>query len=156
MNEWKCLLELGLALQSSNADLKNMKKDVTELVRAQTVATHCATSQQQYKEGDVTAAYTTLPLASHLDGNSPDIAKLMRLVQPAYEKAEAQRKKSLSGPDLFKEKGDELYKNANFERGHRCIHQVIDGLVASGHGHDGVALKAYAIRAACYKQISQL
>jgi stress-induced-phosphoprotein 1 len=147
-------LESGLALQSSNADLKTMKKDVTELVRAQTVATHCATAQQQYKEGDVTAAYKTLQLASRLDGNSPDIAKLMRVVQPAHEKAEAHRKRSLSGPDLFKEKGDELYKNANFEEAIVVYTKCIDGLVASGRGHDGVALKAYANRAACYKQIS--
>jgi stress-induced-phosphoprotein 1 len=32
--------------------------------------------------------------------------------------------------------------------------KCIDGLVASGRGHDAVALKAYANRAACYKQIS--
>lgn len=147
-------LESGLALASSNADLKQMKKDVTELVRAQTVANHCTTAQQQYQSGDVTAAYKTLQLASRLDGNSPDIARLQKTIQPAYDKAERQRKQSLSGIELHKEKGDELYKAANFEQAIVEYTKCLDGLKASGREQDAVALKAFANRAACFKQIS--
>lgn len=147
-------LESGLAVNSSNADLKQMKKDVLELQRSELVAQYCSTAQQQHKAGDVNAAYKTLELASRLDAGSPEIAKLMKVIKPAYDQAEHHRKKKLTGPDLHKEKGDELYKNANFEAAVLEYTKCLDGLKKAGKGETESALKAYSNRAACYKQIS--
>ena len=147
-------LESGLAISSSNSDLKQMKKDVTELLRAEQVVTLCAQAKEQFDAGDVNAAYKTLEVASRSDAGSPEIAKLMAKVKPAYEQAERKRKKALSGHDLHKERGDELYKAANFEGAIVEYTKCLDGLKATGRGTSEVALKAYSNRAACYKQIS--
>ena len=46
-------LESGLAVQASNADLKNMKKDVQELQRQEQVVAYAAQAEKQYAAGDV-------------------------------------------------------------------------------------------------------
>ena len=147
-------LESGLAVQASNNDLKNMKKEVIELQRGEQVATYCAKAREQADANDIAAAYKTLELASRLDAGNPDIEKLMKQVKPKWEQMEAKRKKGLSGPDLHKEKGDELYKNANFEGAIELYTKCIDALKSSGKAQSELALKAYSNRAACYKQIS--
>lgn len=147
-------LDTGLAVNASNADLKNMKKEVNTLYRAEQVANYCATAERQYKANDIAAAYKTLDLASRLDAGNPDIKRLQNLVNPKYEAMEKQRKKNLSGPELHKEKGDDLYKNAKFEEAIAEYTKCIDALKASRKGESELALKAYANRAACYKQIS--
>lgn len=147
-------LESGLAIQSSNADLKKMKKEVTELQRAEQVSAYCQKANDQLKQNDIAGAYKTLELASRLDAGNPDIEKLMKKVRPKWEHMEKQRKARLSGPELHKEKGDELYKNANFEGAVHEYTKCLDALQKSGKGQSELALKAYSNRAACYKQIS--
>lgn len=147
-------LESGLAVQSSNVDLKNMKKEVTELQRSEQVAAYCTKAKEQLSDNDIQGAYKTLELASRLDAGNADIEKLMMQVKPKWEQMEAQRKKGLSGADLYKEKGDEQYKAANFEGAIEQYTKCIDALKASGKGQSETALKAYSNRAACYKQIS--
>jgi stress-induced-phosphoprotein 1 len=147
-------LENGLGVQSSNTDLKNMKKEVIELQRGEQVAGYCAKAQEQIKSNDIAGAYKSLELASRLDAGNADIEKLMKQVKPKWDQLEAKRKKGLSGPDLYKEKGDDMYKNANFEGAVEMYTKCIDALKASGKGQSEIALKAYSNRAACYKQIS--
>jgi stress-induced-phosphoprotein 1 len=147
-------LESGLAVQSSNADLKNMKKEVIELQRGEQVAAYCAKAQEQLSANDISAAYKSLELASRLDAGNPDIERLMKQVKPKWDQLEAKRKKGLSGPELHKEKGDDMYKNANFEGAVEMYTKCIDALKSSGKGQSELALKAYSNRAACYKQIS--
>jgi len=147
-------LESGLAVNSSNADLKQMKKDVTELQRAEQVVTYCSTASQQFNSGDVASAFKTLELASRLDAGSPEIIALMKKIKPAYELQEQKRKKSLSGPELHKEKGDTMYGTANFEGAIPEYTLCLDNLKKAGKGDSELALKAYSNRAACFKQIS--
>ena len=103
-------LESGLAIQSSNSDLKKMKKEVVELQRAEQVASYCNKADEQMQGGDIAGAYKTLELASRLDAGNSDIDRMMGKVRPKFEAAEARRKSGLSQTELFKEKGDEAYK----------------------------------------------
>jgi stress-induced-phosphoprotein 1 len=147
-------LESGLAIQSSNPDLKRMKKEVTELQRGEQVAAYCSKAQEQMQNGDIANAMKTLELASRLDAGNPDIEAMMKKVKPKWEAMEKKRKAGLSVVEQHKEKGDECYKNAQFEDAVGHYSKCIDQLVKEGKGSSDLALKAYSNRAACYKQIS--
>jgi len=147
-------LENGLGIQSSNADLKRMKKEVTELQRGEQVATYCRQADEQMQKGDIRGAMKTLELASRLDAGNPDIGKMMSKIKPKWEAMEKNRKASLSPVERFKEQGDECYKNADFEVAIGHYTKAIDQLVRDGKAGSDLALKAYSNRAACYKQIS--
>mmetsp|Transcript_5434 Transcript_5434/g.7116 ORF Transcript_5434/g.7116 Transcript_5434/m.7116 type:complete len:325 (+) Transcript_5434:153-1127(+) len=146
-------LESGLAIQASNADLKKMKKEITELARNEQVAAYCTKANEQMQNGDVGGAYKTLDLASRLDAGNPEIERMMSKVKPKWEKMEKSRRAKISGPELHKEKGDDLYKNAQFETAIEEYTKCIDGLKGAAKQSE-LALKALANRAACYKQIS--
>eukprot|EP00545_Synedropsis_sp_CCMP1620_P013973 CAMPEP_0119012608 /NCGR_PEP_ID=MMETSP1176-20130426/7059_1 /TAXON_ID=265551 /ORGANISM="Synedropsis recta cf, Strain CCMP1620" /LENGTH=323 /DNA_ID=CAMNT_0006965601 /DNA_START=26 /DNA_END=997 /DNA_ORIENTATION=+ len=147
-------LESGLGIQSSNADLKRMKKEITELQRGEQVAIHINKADEQMTNGDIAGAMKTLDLASRLDAGNPDIDRMIAKVRPKYEAMEARRKSSLSSTELHKERGDADYKNANFEGAVEHYAKCIDNLKKEGKGESELALKAYSNRAACYKQIS--
>merc|ERR1712176_329402 len=106
------------------------------------------------QNGDIPNAMKTLDLASRLDAGNPDIEAMMKKVEPKWETMERKRKAGLSAVETDKEKGDECYKNAQFEDAVPHYTKCIDQLVKEGKGSDELALKAYANRAACYKQIS--
>lgn len=103
-------LESGLSVQSSNADLKKMKKEVIELQRAEQVAGYCSQAKEQAQNGDIGGAMKTLDLASRLDAGNKDIDSLMSKLKPKWEAQEKKRKSGLSPTEKFKEKGDEMYK----------------------------------------------
>ena len=147
-------LESGLAIQSSNPDLKKMKKDIAELQRGEQVAAYCRKADEQMQSADIAGAYKTLELASRLDAGNPDIERMMAKVKPRYEKMEAQRKAGLSGAEVHKEKGDEKYKAANFEGAVEEYTKCLDDLKKEGKELSELALKAHSNRAACYKQVS--
>lgn len=147
-------LESGLAVQSSNPDLKKMKKDILEVQRGEQVASYCTKADEQMQNGDVAGAYKTLDLASRMDAGNPEIEKRMSKVKPKYEQMEARRKASLTSTELHKERGDEAYKAANFEGAIDHYTKCIDALTKGDKGQSELALKALSNRAACYKQIS--
>jgi len=147
-------LESGLAIQSTNPDLKKMKKDVTELQRAEQVASYCGKAEEQMQQGDIAGAFKTLELASRIDAGNQDIVRMMSRVKPKYEAMEAKRKRGLSNTELYKEKGDEAYKAANFEGAIGHYGKCIEALKSEGKSDSELILKAYGNRAACYKQIS--
>lgn len=147
-------LESGLAVQSTNADLKRMKKEVTELQRNEQVASYCNKAEEQMQSGEIAGAYKTLELAMRLDAGNTQLQSMMSRVKPKYEQMESKRKASLGSDALYKEKGDEAYKAAKFEEAVEHYGKCIDALRASGKADSELALKAYSNRAACYKQIS--
>ena len=108
-------LESGLAVDSTNADLKRMKKELTELQRGETVATYLRKCDEQASNGDIAGAYKTLELASRLDAGNPDIESMMKRIKPKYDRMEANRRSALSPDEVHKERGDDAYKNAQFE-----------------------------------------
>lgn len=147
-------LESGLGVQSSNPDLKRMKKEVLELQRGDQVSNYCSKAQEQMQNGDVAGAMKTLELASRLDAGNPDIEKMKKAVVPKWEAQEKKRKAKLSPVEKHKEKGDACYKNASFEEAIVHYGKCIEMLASKGQGGSDLALKAYSNRAACYKQIS--
>ena len=147
-------LESGLAVESSNDDLKKMKKEVTELQRAEQVVGYCSQAREQAQNGDLGGAMKTLDLASRLDAGNAAIETLMKKVKPKWEAQEKSRKAGLSSTEKHKEKGDELYKDAKFEDAIAEYTKCIDALKREGKAHSDIALKAYSNRAACNKQIS--
>jgi len=147
-------LESGLAVDSANADLKKMKKDLTELQRAEQVAAFCRKAEDQMQSGDIPGAFKTLELASRLDAGNPDIERMMSRVKPKFERMEAQRRSNLSADEAHKERGDDAYKNANFEGAIEHYTKCLDTLKRTGKEHSDLAMKAHSNRAACYKQIS--
>lgn len=145
-------LESGIALDSTNPDLKRLKKEVLELQRSEQVASLCSTAEAQMQKGDIAAAFKTLELARRQDAGNPDLERMMNVVKPKYEALERQRKAGLSPTEQFKEKGDELYKAANFEGAIEQYTKCIQKLGMSDQS--SLMVKARSNRAACYKQIS--
>merc|ERR1711920_736234 len=78
----------------------------------------------------------------------------MKKVKPKWDAMEKKRKAGLSSVEKHKERGDECYKDAQFENAVEHYTKCIDQLLKDGKGGSDLALKAYANRAACYKQIS--
>jgi tetratricopeptide (TPR) repeat protein len=140
-------LESGLAIQSSNPDLKRMKKEVTELQRGEQVAAYCSKAQELMQNGDIPNAMKTLDLASRLDAGNPDIEAMMKKVKPKWETMEKKRKAGLGAVEQHKEKGDECYQNAQFEEAVGHYKKCIDQLVKDGEGASDLAVKAYSNRA---------
>jgi len=147
-------LESGLAVNSSNPDLKRMKKEILELQRGEQVAAYCRQAQELLDKKDYAGAKKTIELAGRLDAGNPDVERLKKKIEPMFTKQEAQRKAGLSGPELHKEKGDELYKKAGFEDAVGEYTKCLSALEKSGQATSQLAIKAYSNRAACYKQIS--
>jgi stress-induced-phosphoprotein 1 len=147
-------LESGLAVQSSNPDLKRMKKEVTELQRGEQVAAFCNKADEMMQNGDIAGAMKQLDLASRMDAGNADIERMMAKVKPKFDAMEKKRKANLTPVARFKEKGDTSYKNANFEDAVGHYTKCLDQLQSQGKSGSDLALKAYANRAACYKQIS--
>jgi len=147
-------LESGLAIQASNPDLKKMKKEITELQRGEQVAAYCSKAEEQMQAADIPGAYKTLELASRIDAGNPDIERMMSKVKPRFEAMEKKRKAGLSATEIYKERGDEAYKNAAFEDAIGYYTQCIDALKRENKISSELAIKALSNRAACYKQIS--
>jgi len=147
-------LESGLAVQPTNPDLKKMKKDIQELLRGEQVAAYCRKAEEQMTNGDIAGAMKTLDLASRLDAGNADISRMMSKVKPKWEAMEKRRKASLSATELYKERGDEKYKNADFEGAIELYTQCLEALKREGNRNTDLRMKALSNRAACYKQIS--
>lgn len=147
-------LESGLAVQSSNPDLKRMKKEVTELQRGEQVAAYCGKAEEMMQNGDIAGAMKQLDFASRLDAGNADIDRMMSKVKPKFDAMERKRKSNLTPVEKFKERGDTSYKNANFEEAVGHYTKCLDQLQSQGKSGSDLALKAYSNRAACYKQIS--
>ena len=147
-------LESGLAVQSSNPDLKRMKKEVQELERGEKVAAFCNKADELMQNGDIAGAMKQLDLASRLDAGNADIERMMSKVKPKFEAMERKRKANMTPTEKFKEQGDTSYKNANFEEAVGHYTKCIDALQSEGKSGSDLALKAYANRAGEFCQLN--
>lgn len=143
-------LESGLAVQSSNPDLKKMKKDITELRRGEQVAGYCGKAEELMQNGDIPGAMKMLDLASRLDAGNPDVERMMKKVKPKFDKMEEKRKAGMSPTEKQKEKGDEAYKEAKFEEAIEHYSKCLSELEKKGKQGSELALKAYSNRAGMY------
>lgn len=140
-------LESGLAIDSSNADLRRMKKEVAELQRGEQVAAYCNKAEEMMQNGDIAGAMKQLEFAGRLDAGNPDIERMMGKVKPKFDAMEQKRKGSLSQVERYKEDGDQAYKNANFEGAVQHYTKCLDQLEKEGKKGSDLALKAYSNRA---------
>jgi len=154
LNQCIKTLENGLAIQSSNADLKRMKKEVTELQRGEQVAIYCGKAEEMMQNGDITGAMKQLDFASRLDAGNTDIVRMMSKVQPKYDAMERKRKATLSPVEKYKEQGDAKYKNANFEDAIEYYSKCLNQLQNESKSGSDLALKAYANRAGKFIYLS--
>lgn len=141
----------GLGIESSNADLKKMSKELDESIRMKKVDSTIATAEEQIKANDIAGAYKTIDAGLRLDSQNAALNRMMDRVRPQYERAEKQRVASLDPSERIKEDGDSKFKNADFEGAIKSYTRCLDNIRDKS---SQLALKCYANRAACYKQLS--
>lgn len=141
----------GLGIESSNADLKKMSKELDESIRMKKVDSTIATAEEQIKANDIAGAYKTIDAGLRLDSQNAALNRMMDRVRPQYERAEKQRVASLDPSERIKEDGDTKFKNADFEGAIKSYTRCLDNIRDKS---SQLALKCYANRAACYKQLS--
>eukprot|EP00588_Corethron_pennatum_P009897 CAMPEP_0194265732 /NCGR_PEP_ID=MMETSP0169-20130528/865_1 /TAXON_ID=218684 /ORGANISM="Corethron pennatum, Strain L29A3" /LENGTH=319 /DNA_ID=CAMNT_0039006257 /DNA_START=93 /DNA_END=1052 /DNA_ORIENTATION=- len=144
-------LQDGLVYDATNRDLKKMKADLVEKQRAEQVQSYLRKADEQMQSGDIAGAHKTLQLASRSGAGNSDVERMMAKIKPKYEAMERKRKAGLSGTESLKEKGDQAYKNAQFEEAITHYSKCLDAL---GEKTSPLAIKCLGNRAACYKQIS--
>jgi len=144
-------LQEGLVYDATNRDLKKMKADLIEKQRAEQVQSYLRKADEQLQSGDIAGAHKTIQQASRSGAGNSDVERMMAKIKPKYEAMERKRKAGLSGTEALKEKGDQAYKNAQFEEAITHYSKCLDAL---GEKTSPLAIKCLGNRAACYKQIS--
>jgi stress-induced-phosphoprotein 1 len=141
----------GLGIESTNADLKKMQKEIEDLQRKQKIDSVLEQAQKELSNNDAAAAFKTLEVGLRIDPNNPALSKMMDQVRPRYERLEKERVANLDPRERIKEQADKEYKDAKFEQAiktyTKCIDQISDK-------SSELAIKCYNNRAACHKQLS--
>eukprot|EP01038_Epipyxis_sp_PR26KG_P008776 gene8776-11852_t len=141
----------GLGIDSANADLKKMSREIEESQRLKKVEIAIAQAEAQLDAKDISGAYKTVDGALRIDPNNSNLTRLMDRVRPLYERAEKQRVSNLDPKEKIKEEGDKFFKDAKFEDAIRAYTRCLDSISDKS---SELALKCYNNRAACYKQLS--
>ena len=118
----------GLGIESTNADLKKMSRELEEAMRVKRVDAAIIQSEGQIKSQDIPGAYKTIDSALRLDPTNPTLNKLMNEVRPKYERIEKERKSQLDPREKLKEEGDTHFKNAHFELAIKSYTKCLDAL----------------------------
>lgn len=105
----------GLGIDSANADLKRMSREIDESIRMKKVDAAIEQAETQLSNQDAQAAYKTCDNALRLDPTNDALARLMGRIRPQYERAEKNRLAGLDKKERMKEEGDTKFKNADFE-----------------------------------------
>ena len=141
----------GLGIDSTNADLKKMSREIEEAQRLKKVDAAITQAESQVSSKDIYGAYKTIDAALRLDPTNQKLNKMMDNVRPQYEQAEKKRVANLDPKEKMKEQGDQCFKDAKFEEAIKHYTKCIDSMSdKSGE----LAIKCYNNRAACYKQLS--
>jgi len=141
----------GLGIDSASPDLKKMQRELEETLRMKKVDASIATAESQLKAGDINDAFKTVDQAQRLDPTNTKLKSLMDTIRPKYERLEKERISSLNPSEVIKEDGDKKFKNAEFEAALKSYTKCLDSITDKS---SELALKCYANRAACYKQLS--
>lgn len=116
----------GLGIDSSNADLKKMSRELEEAMRLKRVDAAIASAEAQIKAGDYNSAFKTIEGGQRLDPKNAALSRLMDRVKPHYERGEKHRIASLDPRERIKEEGDTFFKAANFEKAIHSYTRCID------------------------------
>jgi tetratricopeptide (TPR) repeat protein len=118
----------GLGIESSNADLKKMSRELEEAQRVKKVEAFISQAEAQLQSKDITSAYKTVDTALRLDPTNTELNNLMNKIRPLYEKAEKQRHSKLDPKEKIKEEGDTFFKAANFESAIKSYTKCLDAI----------------------------
>jgi tetratricopeptide (TPR) repeat protein len=105
----------GLGIDSTNADLKRMSREIDEGMRKKKVENAMEQAENQLAAQDAVGAYKTCDGALRLDPTNEALSRLMGRIRPVYERAEKNRVAGLDKKERMKEEGDTRFKAANFE-----------------------------------------
>jgi len=141
----------GLGVDPGNADLKKMSRELDDQMRLRKVESSIVTAEGQLASNDVAGAFKTVDAALRIDPNNDKLKKLMIQVKPLFDRSEKERVSTLDPTERIKEEGDNLYKASQFEKAISAYTRAIDGIKDKT---SDIALKCYANRSACYKQLS--
>lgn len=103
-------IKRGLGIDSSNADLKRMSREIEEAQRVVRVNAAIELAEKQMDAKDIDSAYKTIDGALRLAPTDNKLNKLMDVVRPQYEKKEKQRVSGLDPNERIKEQGKEINK----------------------------------------------
>lgn len=141
----------GLGIESQNADLKKMLREIEESIRLKKVEGILVQSETLCKEGDYANAIKAANNGLRFDPDNKSLKAVIDRATPFFEKQEKQRLSTLDSKERLKEEGDNLFKAAKFEE---AIVKYTKALDVISDKSSELALKCYGNRAACYKQIS--
>jgi len=141
----------GLGIDSTNADLKKMSKELDEAIRLKKVDQLIAQSEAQLASNDIPGAFKTVDAGLRLDPTSSKLNSLMNKVRPMFERFEKSRVSTLDRKERMKEEGDTKFKNADFEGAIQSYTKCLDMIPDKS---SDLAMKCYGNRAACFKQLS--
>ena len=78
----------GLGIDSTNADLKKMSRELDESMRVKKVEQCIVSAEQQESSGDIVSAFKTVDSALRLDPTNDSLKRMMDRIKPKYERAE--------------------------------------------------------------------
>ena len=109
------VVKRGLGVDSANADLKRMSREIDEAMRKRRVDQAIETGGKQLHAKEIMEAYKTVENGLRLDPKNPQLNSLMNQIRPLYERAEKKRVSGLDRTERMKEEGDNYFKAAQFE-----------------------------------------
>lgn len=122
------VVKRGLGVESTNADLKRMSREIEEAMRIRRVDAAIETANKLLAANEITDAYKTVDAALRLDPNNSTLNSLMDRIRPKYERAEKARVAGLDRNERMKEEGDTKFKNADFEGAIAAYTKCIESL----------------------------
>lgn len=123
----------GLGIDSQNADLKKMSREIEESQRLKKVEAAIVQSKTQMEDRDYAAAVKTLDAALRLDPSNATLNRLMEEARPKFERTEKTRLAGLDPKEKIKEEGDKHFKAANFELAIKSYTKCLDSISDKVH-----------------------
>lgn len=121
-------IKRGLGIDSTNADLKKMSREIEEAQRVAKVDGLYSQAKTQMSSNDIYGAFKTVDSALRLDPQNTRLNNLMKEIRPQYERAEKQRVGSLRADERLKEEGDKFFKDAKFEEAIKAYSKALDAI----------------------------
>ncbi|RLN52402.1 hypothetical protein BBP00_00009628 [Phytophthora kernoviae] len=97
-------------------------------------------------------ALVTLRAGQRVDFNNADLNRLVSEIEPLQARAEQAKRSGMNPAELLKERGNDAFKSAAFEKAIELYTEAIEA--ASDKPGSALALSCYNNRAACNQQLS--
>lgn len=122
------VVKRGLGIESGNADLKRMNRELEEAMRVRRVEQAVEQGRKQLRSKEINEAFKTVDAGLRLDPSNSQLNALMNEIKPLRERAEKQRVSGLDRTERIKEEGDNAFKAAQFESAIESYTKCIDAL----------------------------